>query len=83
MAASRLAGPSPLVSLGSDYGQRDVTRWRSRGKFCRSGVEERVKSRFFLAIDFTRPYSDFVFGCGKFFLPRNSDADERVAGEVR
>jgi len=71
------------VSLGSDYGQRDVTRWRSRGKFCRSGVEERVKSRFFLAIDFTRPYSDFVFGCGKFFLPRNSDADERVAGEVR
>jgi len=46
-------------------------------------VEERVKSRFFLAIDFTRPYSDFDFGCGKFFLPRNSDADERVAGEVR
>src|SRR5262249_23617466 len=63
---SRRKRSSPLVSLGSDC-QRDVTRWRSRGKFCRSGVEERVKSRFFLAIDFTRPYSDFVFGCGKFF----------------
>src|SRR5262245_56433687 len=72
-----------IIKQSEASGRRDVTRWRPRGKFCRRGAKRRVKTRFFLAIAYTRPYSDFVFGCGKFFLPRNSDADERVAGEVR
>src|SRR5262249_56130356 len=60
-------GPARLRRSGATAGERDVTRWRPRGKFCRRGAKRRVKTRFFLAIAYTRPYSDFVFGCGKFF----------------
>src|SRR5262249_47564216 len=44
-----------------------VTPWRARGKICRRGSGERVRTRFFLAIALTRPYSDFDFDRGKLF----------------